>query len=323
MVNFGIIGLGKIAHHFAKDLALIDSARLWAVASRSQGKAENFAKEYGVENAYSSYDALFQDADIDIVYVATPHSFHMQNSISALKAGKHVLCEKPVAVNVLQLQKILAVANEEKLFFMEAMWTRFIPAIRKVKDIITNGTLGELKYINADFCFNASNRDHLSRVFNMDLAGGALLDVGIYPLFLSYLLLGMPQEILATSKMHETGADLQTAMILKYDNAIASLMCGFASKAEMIAKLNCTQAAIHLHPRWHEAEGYSVLKDENKDEFHLPKTGKGYTHEIEECIRCIDLGLLESSMWTHQNSLDLLGMCDLVRKQIGLQYPFE
>lgn len=321
-IKWGIIGLGNIAHQFAKDLMLVDEAELVAVASRNLDKAQEFAQNYNCRKAHGSYDAIINDGEIDILYIATPHNSHAVLTIKALQNNKHVLCEKPIALNYNDALQMIKASKENNQFFMEAFWTRFNPSFREAFTKIKNGEIGEVKYINADFAFTA---DQLggegNRKTDIALGGGALLDIGVYPLFLSYVLLGIPAEILAKSIFHSSGADLQTSMILQYDNAQAILHSSFVSKSNMTATINGTLGTINLNALWHEAQSYTLVIDNNKEEHLLPTKGKGFTHEIEECHRCIDENRIESTLWSHQNSLELIKIVDEVRKQIGLEYP--
>lgn len=325
-LNWGIIGLGKIAHSFVQDLQLVDNSQPVAAASRSLDKAKTFAAQYNISKSYGSYVELFQDPAVDIVYIATPHDSHAELSIAAMQAGKHVLCEKPLAVNSKQVKSIIETAQQEGVFMMEALWSKFNPTIKECLRLIATDTIGEVNYLQADFTFNMNDAQEHGRMLNMELAGGSLLDMGIYPVFLAYSIFGKPDDILATSRFHRTGADIQTAIILKYKNGIAQVMSGFASQSDMVARIHGSAGRIHIDRVWHEAEGLSVYgNDVSSPARHidLPKKGKGYTYEIEECMRCIAEGKIESPDWSHQNSLDLIGILDGVRQQIGLRYPFE
>ena len=321
-IRWGIIGSGKIANRFASDLALIEGAQLVAVASRSEERAKIFAEANKVEKYYGSYNSLFEDSEVDILYIATPHDSHMEHSINAMNAGKHVLCEKPIAVNKNQLQKMLEASKRNQVFLMEALWTRFNPSMLAVLKEIKSGTIGEVNYINADFCFYKEAPPE-SRMFNMDLAGGSLLDVGIYPIFLAYLIFGSPKEILATARFHETGADIHTSALLKYDRGIASINSGFTSKSDMSAKIYGTKGSIIMNDPWHHTVGFQIVKGGISNAHHYPLKGRGFSYEIEECHKCIRNNQLESDLWSHQNSLDLISILDKVRGEIGLKYPFE
>ncbi|MGB3144554.1 MAG: Gfo/Idh/MocA family oxidoreductase [Maribacter sp.] len=323
MINWGIIGSGNIAHTFSRDLNLVEHGKLVAVASRSLEKARNFADEYHAPLAFGSYEELFQCEDVDVIYIATPHMNHADLSIAAMKAGKNVLCEKPAGVNKAQVLEMVKTAKAQNVFFMEALWSRFNPTIIKVKNLIDEGAIGKVGYLHADFAFYGLDRDESGRLLNPDLAGGSLLDIGVYPIFLSYLLLGMPKEIKASANFHETGVEVQTSMIFKYDNAQSILYSGLNSNSKMEAQIAGSEGTIFIHPRWHETTGYTLEKDGDKTENEIGKVGKGYTYEIEEVQNCLSQGKLESELWSHQNSLDLIELLDTVRERTGIVFPFE
>jgi predicted dehydrogenase len=321
-IKWGIIGLGNIAHQFAKDLMLVEEAELVAVASRNLGKAQEFAEVYDCKKAYDSYDAIINDTEIDILYIATPHNSHAALTIKALRNKKHVLCEKPIALNYNDALQMIQASKENNTFFMEAFWTRFNPSFREAFSKIKNGEIGEVKYINADFAFFAEELEGIgNRKTDMKLGGGSLLDIGVYPLFLCYVVLGIPTEILAKSNFHKTGADLQTSMILQYDHAQAILHSSFVSTSNIKATINGTKGRINLNTLWHEAQSYTLNLEGYEEEISLPTKGKGFTYEIEECQQCIKENRIESELWSHQNSLELIKMVDDVRNQIGLVYP--
>ncbi|MBF2709007.1 Gfo/Idh/MocA family protein [Flavobacterium soyangense] len=319
-VKWGIIGLGNIGHQFAKELLLIEEAQLTAVASRNIDKAKDFANSYNCTKAYGNYDAIFNDVDVDIIYIATPHDSHAALTIKALQNNKHVLCEKPIALNYNDALQMINASKNNNKFFMEAFWTRFNPSFQESFSKIKTGEIGEIKYINADFAFQVEKLEG-NRMTDINLGGGSLLDIGVYPLFLSYVLLGIPTEILAKSNFHESGADLQTSMILQYDNAQAILHSSFVSSSNMKATISGTKGRINLNPLWFEAQSYTLIKNNHKIKFKLPTKGKGYTYEIEECHQCIKENRIESKLWSHQNSLELIKIIDEVRSQIGLEYP--
>ena len=322
-IGWGILGPGKIAHSFANDLSLVDGGRLVAAASRSLERAEAFTKEYGAEQAFGSYEGLFTCDEVDVIYIATPHTGHMEWAIKAMQAGKHVLCEKPLGISLKEVQQIIAAAKKNNVFLMEALWSRFNPTIQKVKELIDEGELGTVSYIHADFAFYGLDRDEKSRILNPDLAGGSILDIGIYPIFLAYLILGRPQRIQSTSKFHTTGAEIQTSMIFEYEKAQAILYSGLTSESSMRAEIQGSKGSIYIDPRWHETDGFSLHKGDTEERTDLPTTGKGYSHEIEEVHECLKKGKLQSDLWSHQNSIDLISLMDEVRRQSGVVFPFE
>lgn len=323
-LGWGFVGLGRIAHAFARDLALVDDARLVAVGSRSADNARSFAGLHGASAAVGSYEDVFAHPEVDVVYIATPHRSHAALSISALEAGKHVVCEKPVAINAAEALAIIEASRKHGRFFMEALWTRFNPVMVDVLKRTKNGEIGAVRHVQADFSFPFQEVDG-SRVHDPEQGGGSLLDVGIYPLFLAYVLLGVPSSIQARMVAHRTGVDQQMGMVLQYDQAIATLYSGFASQSTMQAAIGGEKGRITIHPMWHEAEAYTLFGpgDWGGQRVRLPKRGHGFTHEIEACHAAIRAGLLECPQWTHADSLHLMQMMDRVRASAGLIYPFE
>ena len=323
MLKWGIIGLGKIAHKFVKDLLLVPDNEVVAVASRSVGKANTFSSSLGLDcETFGDYHSLFLSSKVDIVYIATPHNSHAELSITAMRNGKHVLCEKPMAVNAESLSEMIRVAQKNNVFLMEALWSRFNPSIRQVYKLTQEGTIGSIKMIDVNFCHKLNGTPE-SRLFNMDLAGGSLLDMGIYPVFLSYLLLGKPTGIEAFTRFHKTGADIHTSVILKYDDAMATVSSSFDVDSDMVARIYGEEGKIYINRRWHESEGFILEKDGHKEEFQVAKLGKGYSHEIMECQTQIGNGYIESELWSHNDSLALISILDEIRKKINLKYPFE
>jgi len=322
-IRWGIVGLGNIAQKFADDLKLITNGELTAVASRDIKKAKHFGALNNAKNAFGSYQELFNCKDVDVVYIATPHTSHAELSIKAMKQGRNVLCEKPMGINRDEVERMTAVARENNVFLMEALWSRFNPSIRKVKDLTGSGAIGDIAYLHADFAFYALDRDENGRLLNPALAGGSLLDIGIYPIFLAYLILGYPEKILVSSKIYKTGVDIQTSMIFEYSNAQALLYSGLTSNSEMKAQISGSEGTIYLAPRWHETEEYSIEKNDKVEKFQMPTKGKGYEYEIEEVHRCLMNGALESKFWSLKNTHDLIRIMDDIREQTGVLFPFE
>lgn len=322
-IRWGLVGLGKISETFARDLALVAGAELIAVGSRNLQKAKSFQAQFKSKYAFGSYAELFQCPEVDVVYIGTPHTHHAEMAIEAMKNGKHVLCEKPMGVNQEQTSKMAKTAAEQGVFLMEALWSRFIPAIARAYDLVMSDAIGSVKYIHADFAFYALDRDVKGRLLNPDLAGGSLLDIGIYPIFLSYLLLGLPDNIQCSSQFHETGAEVQTGMLFEYKNAQALLFSGLTCNSEMKAEIAGTKGSIHLLPRWHESPGYILEQDGECTTIMAAKKGKGYVHEIEEVHNCLRNGQTESQLWSHRHSLDLVTLMDRVRQKSGIRFPFE
>jgi predicted dehydrogenase len=320
-VGWGLIGLGHIAGKFAADLARVSGAELRAVASRDLGKAAEFKAHYGARKAYGSYAELFADPAVEVVYIASPHNLHYAHTLEALEAGKHVLCEKPMGINSGQVKNMHALADKKGLFLMEALWSRFNPAIREVCDFVRDGGVGPLAYLKADFAFPALDRDPRGRLLNPELAGGSLLDIGIYPVFLAYLLLGVPEEVRVLANFHQTGVEKQIGILFGYPEAMALLYSGFTSRSEMRAEISGHSGNIYLSPRWHQAESYELdLGGEVRTVSH-PFNGAGYTYEIEEVHRCLEAGSTQSALWSRADSTALHGLLDRIRAQAGIVFP--
>jgi len=315
-LNWGIVGTGKIAHKFAHDIQLDEGSNLLAVASRSSEKAAIFKETYKIELAFSSYKDLFQDERIDIVYIATPHNSHASLSIEALKAGKHVLCEKPSAMNKDELRPVIEQSKESERFYMEAMWSRFNTAIRQVLDSDLRQALGEIKYVNSDFCFKA-NYDPGSRLFDPKLGGGSLLDIGIYPAFLAYSLLGMPDHIISSRNEMVVGVDSQSAFVFRYTDAHAILYSSFDVNSRMEARIYGTDASVFIKHRWHESSEIEICYSDSSETRSYVPVGNGYYNEIVHCRECIADNKLESDLWSHQNSMELIEILDRIRLSGG------
>ncbi|MFD1602994.1 Gfo/Idh/MocA family protein [Flavobacterium artemisiae] len=318
-VQWGIIGLGNIAAQFASDLLLIEDAVLTACASREKKKADDFALQYNSQKSYGSYEELFNDETIDIVYIATPHNSHAELTIKALESGKHVLCEKPMALSFSDAVKMVEASKKHNKFFMEAFWTRFIPSIQDIIQKVNTKKIGDPNYIKADFAFYGSETEN-KRLFDKEMGGGALFDIGVYPLFLSYVLLGNPKEIIAKAIKHKNDIDLQTSMILQYESAQAVLHASIVSDSDLKASISGTNGRIEINSPWYVPDGYSLIKNGEEATFSFPVLGKGYSYEIMECQNCIRNNQIESKLWSHQNCLDLSRIVEEVKTQIRLPF---
>jgi predicted dehydrogenase len=320
-IKWGILGCGKIAQKFAADLALSDSGFLYACASRDGQKAALFAKQFDAITYFDSYQALALCEEIDVIYIATPHSYHCDHSILCMNHSKHVLCEKPLAINQLQVHSMLDIAKRNDVFLMEAVWTAFLPAIQDVLTIIKSGAIGDARHLTADFGFQAPY-DPKGRLFNPTLAGGSLLDIGIYPLFISLMVMGMPEKIYATGELAQTGVDSECSIQLTYNNKAtaalyATLTCHTDTKCEIFG----TEGKILIPGRFHEADHYFLTKGENNAiKCQVGRKGYGYFHEIEHVHNCITNGMVESNIMQWAISQQLVGLMDKVRNQIGVKY---
>jgi predicted dehydrogenase len=320
--NWGIIGLGRIAHKFAQDLKHIPGARLHAVAARDLGRAQAFGQQYGVTHAYGSYEEILTCPDIHAIYVATPHSSHAENTIMCLEAGVPVLCEKAFTVNARESLAMITASRKHATFLMEAFWTRFTPSTLFVLDEIAKGSIGEIVGLKADFGFKPTF-DPSSRLFDPKLAGGALLDIGVYPLFLALLVLGKPEEIMAKAYLGPTGVDEDTAFILRHQgNVLSHLHASIRMGTKTEAYIYGSKGTILMHSRFHEPCQVSLLREGQRPEvFQFPEPGFGYHYEAAEVMRCIRLGLKESPDLPLVFSQTMMEVLDEIRRYIGLVYP--
>lgn len=321
-INWGIIGLGKIAHKFVQGLSLLPDAQLWAVASRSQEKANDFAQKYQATKAYGTYEAIVQDPEVDVIYIATPHTLHYENTLMCLEHKKAVLCEKPLAMNLAQVQEMVNKARQQETFFMEALWSRFLPSFQKVQEIINSGVLGEITGLQADFGFKAPYNVE-GRLFNKKLGGGALLDVGIYPLFFATFLLGRPQSLQAKAYFGQTHVDEHCGMLLSYDSgAIATLSCSITSNNSIEANIFGTEKRLKLTNPFYKPHTKISLIEKHTEEQAVEFTseGNGYNYEASEVMHCLRKQQIESNIMSHQDSIFLMEMLDWVREEAGIHY---
>ncbi len=320
--NWGIIGLGHIAHKFAQDLLITKNARLHAVASRSLEKATAFAELYHVPHYFGSYEEMVKCPDIDVIYIATPHTFHCEHTLLCLKHQIPVLCEKPFAMNAREVESMIALAKAQDTFLMEALWTRFLPTIRKTLELIDNGTIGKVLTLKADFGYKAIF-DPKNRIFNHQLGGGSLLDVGIYPIFLSLLLFGKPTSIKAVTSIGQTNVDETCGILLQYPgHKMAILHSSIIADTGTEAIICGERGNIKINTRWHEPTSLTLnLKNKEPQDFFFNYRGNGYEYEIQELMKCLDRGMLESLKMSHDFSLDLIELLDAIRIEAGIYYP--
>ncbi|WP_370476530.1 Gfo/Idh/MocA family protein [Tamlana flava] len=319
-IKWGIIGLGRIANSFAKDLATIPDAELYAVASRSQEKAGEFAKKHNAKKAYGSYEALANDKNIDAVYVATPHAMHKDNAIMCLKNGIAVLGEKPFAMNANEVDEMIAVAKGKNTLLMEALWTYFLPHYQYVLEAIKSNTFGKVLKLEADFGFSRSY-DISTRLFNKDLGGGSLLDIGIYPIFVALSTLGKPKKIEAKATFFENGADSTCNMVFQYDNDVeAHLRSSLIEETPTQAIFYCENATVKINTKFHEPSTVSIFIDENEDVIEFSYYTIGYNFETIHFNQLLRDGKTESDIMTFQFSEQLIKTLDEVRSLINLQY---
>ena len=319
-VRWGILATGRIAHSFAENLALLPEASVAAVASRRLPAAEEFAEQYDA-TAYGSYEQLVEDPDVDVVYVATPHALHKENVLLAFEAGKPVLCEKALTLNARDAEELVAVAREKRLFFMEAMWMRCNPVVRRLEQLASAGRLGRIQQVRADLGFFVDRPD-TDRLFAPELGGGALLDMGIYPLTFAHLFLGEPEQVEAVAAMAPSGIDLNISLSLGYANgAVASLSSTMTSWSPRTASIATERGRVDLAEPFHHPKQATWVSDGKSETITEEEViGTGLANEALEVIRCLRSGETESPLVPLEETLALMRLMDRIRERIGLEY---
>jgi predicted dehydrogenase len=320
--NWGIIGLGNIAETFANDLGLLPNANLYAVASRSQQKADLFAKKHGATYAYGCYEDIVNNKNIDIIYIATPHSHHFENAAMCLTNKIPVLCEKPLAINSAEVKRMVDLSKSNNTFLMEALWTMFLPSMEKTLELVNEKAIGNIKIVRADFGIKAP-KDINNRLFNNALGGGSLLDVGIYPVFLSLLILGRPSLIKAAAYIGSTNVDESCGITMIYDTGQdAVLFSSIVARTAMEAEIIGDKGRIIMHTGFFMPTKLTLIRDNAGPEIIEPEyKGKGYVYEAEEAMHCIENGMIESKKMSHSYSIQLIDILDTIRNQCGIHYP--
>jgi scyllo-inositol 2-dehydrogenase (NADP+) len=321
-IKWGFLGTGRIAHKLADALKVVDNTELIAIGSRNIETAKEFASEYNIKKAYGSYEELVKDEDVDVVYVATPHNLHLENTLLALDNNKHVLCEKPFGVNLREAELMINKAKAKNLFLMEALWSRFLPNILKTKELVDSGVIGNINLLTAYFTFKSTNGPE-HRQFNLDLCGGTLLDIGIYNVFLSLLLLGEPKSFIASAGLSPQGGDNTCSYTFNYDkDKMAVMFSSFMVNTPTIAEIHGEKGKIFLEHLWFCPGKVKVIYDDGREEiFEFDFKSNGYEFEAEETVQCILAGKTESSLWNWQDSIRLINMLDNIRKECGIVYP--
>ena len=355
ITRWGILGTGAIAQQFARGLQVLPDARLTAVGSRTADSAERFGRAFDVPHRHADYAALAADPDVDVIYIATPHPLHAENALLCLRGGKAVLCEKPFTLNAAEAQTVIAEARARQLFLIEAMWTRFIPAIVQVRRWLAEGAIGEVRMVTADFGFRAAFDRH-SRLLDPALGGGALLDVGIYPVSLASMVLGTPVRVTGLAHLGVTGVDEQSACVLEYaQGQLAVLYSAVRTTTPTEALILGTEGAIRIHPPMYRPERVTLSRTSGLEQMpsrlpariktvgralgldrlwqqlrrapgaphRFPLQGNGYNYEAAEVARCLRAGKLESDIMPLDETLAIMQTLDQLRAQWGLVYPGE
>lgn len=322
-MKIGILGAGNIARNMANTLNAMDDAQFYAVGSRSMEKAEKFAKEYGAQKAYGSYEDLVSDAEVELVYVATPHSHHFEHAKLCIEHGKPVLCEKAFMANAKQAKEIFELAKEKNVFITEAIWTRYLPSRKMIDDVIASGEIGEVTFVTANLGYDIKD---VERMQNPELAGGALLDVGIYPLtFISMVLGNEIKEVVSTCTKTATGMDEQNAIILKYDNGVMAMAhSGMLAGTEQYGIVYGTKGYL-IAENLNNVTGIKVYTKERKliRELSVPKQITGFEYQVRASMKAIREGRLECEEIPHEESVIMMELMDRLRADWGIRYPFE
>lgn len=331
-VRWGILATGKIATGFAKNLALLPECEIAAVGARRQESADAFATTHGAAAAYGDYRALVEDPDVDVVYVATPHSLHREHVELAFEAGKPVLCEKAFTLNAPDAEHLVSLAREKNLFLMEAMWMRCNPLVRRLQQLLATGALGEVGQVRADIGF-VVDKPPTDRLLDPALGGGALLDMGIYPLTFAHLFLGEPSAVAASATLSEVGADLNLAISLGYEGgAVASLTSTMTAWSPRTASIATDRGRIDIPAPFHHPSAVTWTALGGDPDFVGPPEpveireeliGTGLAHEALEVVRCLRNGETESPLVPLDDTVTLMRLMDRIRDQIGVRYHVD
>ncbi len=320
--KWGILAPGKMSAKFTKALLLLDNVELYAVGSRDLNRSKQFAEEYGFRKYYGSYEEMAADPDLEVVYIASPHSHHREHALLCLKHGKAVLCEKALALNSKEVGDMISEAAKRKIFLMEALWPQFQPIYKKTRQVLETGGPGKILHLDARFSFQAPF-DPGDRKFNLALGGGSLLDIGIYPVIDALYFLGVPDDILAKALFSETGSEDSISVIFGYnDGRMATLYSSFNTAAGIGCDLLCEKGNLYFSRERDMSQRLVVeLNGKEKEEYSLLPEGMGYQYEAIEVMKCLDEGKLESDIVPHSFSLNLINTLDRIREAAGIVFP--
>lgn len=320
--KWGILAPGKMSAKFTRALKLLDNVELHAVGSRDIERATLFARDYGFKNYYGSYEELAADPDLEIVYIASPHSYHYEHTMLCLRNGKHVICEKAFAMNAREVKEMINEAKKRKLFLMEALWPPFQPFYKKAHEIIKSGILGNINYLDGYFSF-IPPFDPNDRKFNLSLGGGSLMDIGIYPVIDALTFLGLPSGIKAAAVFGQTGSEESLSVIFTYRNGkMASLYSSFRTSIGIGCEIYCEKGNL-IVSRGRDMNQRVILSlhGKEKEEFVFTPPAMGYHWEAEEVMKCLDEGRIESPVVPLSFSYDLIKTIDRIRKTAGIVFP--
>ncbi len=319
-IRWGVIGPGGIATSFARAMSETDGGEIVAVVSRSIERADSYADRFGVSRRYADIDALAADSDVDAVYVATPHSRHESDTVLMLEAGKHVLCEKPFALTAPQARRMVDAASQAKVFCMEAVWSRFLPAYRSLVELIAAGRIGEPLMVEADFGYRIPEVDPRDRYFDRALGGGAMLDLGIYPVQLCHLVLGAPEGVVAGGSVGVTGVDESIVAVLSHPGGTVGV-----AKAAIRVPMSCTGRVAgtdgHIDiPAFVHCPDHLVVGGRQPERIDCSWQGEGLRFEVDEVHRCLAAGLTESETMPLADTVAIAETMDAALAQLGVTY---
>lgn len=322
--KWGILAAGKMAAKFTKGLKMLENVELYAVGSRDKDRAKQFADEFGFKKYYGSYEELANDKDVDVIYIASPHSYHFEHTMLCLKNRKAVICEKAFALNSMEVEEMIAEAHRQKVFLMEALWPPFQPIYKKAMDVLRRGEPGKIIHLNARFGFQAPFNP-ADRKFNLDLGGGSLLDIGIYAVIDALTFMGVPSEITAKASFTKTGSEDSISIIFKYtDGRMATLYSSFRTAAGIGCDLFCENGNLFFSRGRDMSQRLNVaINGKENKEYSLLPDGMGYPFEASEVMKCLDEGKLESDVVPLQYSRDLINTLDRIRESVGIVFPKE
>ncbi|MBI5009168.1 MAG: Gfo/Idh/MocA family oxidoreductase [Bacteroidia bacterium] len=320
--KWGILTAGKMSAKFVKDLRLLENAELYAVGARDEYRAKVFAEEYGFGKYYSSYEELATDPEVDIIYIASPHSYHYEHTMLCLRNKKAVLCEKAFSLNSREAEAMIAESVKQGVFLMEALWPPFQPIYQKTWEILNSGKAGSLVHLDARFGFQPPY-DPADRKFNLSLGGGSLLDIGIYPVHDVLYFMGLPDEVIASASFTESGAEHSISIIFGFsDGKKATVFSSFRASAGISCTLYCEKGNIVFSRARDMSQRLNVsLNGQEPQEFSMIPEGMGYQYEAAEVMKCLEEGRIESEYVTHSNTLNLMKMLDRIRKEAGIVFP--
>jgi predicted dehydrogenase len=320
-LRWGIAATGSIAAAFVDALRQTEGADLVAVCSRTAERAEVFARTHGIPRHHGSYEALAEDPDVDVVYVATPHAQHFDAALLCIEAGKAVLVEKPITLDLASAARLVQAAHANNVFLMEAMWMRLNPAVRKIQELVEEGVIGWVSAIHADFGLQGPfPAEH--RLRNPRLGGGALLDLGVYPIHLAHLIMGSPTAVRSWAHLTPEGVDENTGVLLGWEpGAVAALTCSINGESRNAASITGTDGRIDIPPGFFVPREFTLTRSGKAPEtYQFPFDGNGYQFEAAEVQRCLLAGELESPLMPHATTLEIMGLLDTIREEIGVTY---